>query len=137
MKNKLKCMLITVFDIKGKVYKEFALAGQTVNSAYCYILSRLCETFPPNFGNMDFIAKNITVTSHLVWTIATLLFPRLKTYLKGYHFDTSEVITAEAQAVMNSLREHLENWISSENSAYTLKGITFRGMVASKLKVCF
>jgi hypothetical protein len=31
---KVKSMLIIFFDIKGIVHKEFALAGQTVNSAY-------------------------------------------------------------------------------------------------------
>jgi hypothetical protein len=34
VKSKVKSMLITFFDIKGIVHKEFVLAGQTVNSAY-------------------------------------------------------------------------------------------------------
>jgi hypothetical protein len=34
------------------------------------------------------------------------LFPRLKIKLKGRHFDTSEVIEAESQEVLNSPREH-------------------------------
>jgi accessory gene regulator protein AgrB len=33
VKNKVKSMLIILFDIKGIVHKEFFLAGQTVNSA--------------------------------------------------------------------------------------------------------
>jgi histidinol phosphatase-like enzyme len=37
-------MLIIFFDIKGNVHKEFAMAGQTVNSAYyCDVLRRLYE----------------------------------------------------------------------------------------------
>jgi hypothetical protein len=44
MKSKVKSMLISFFDIKGIVHNEFALAGQTVNSAYyCEILQRLYE----------------------------------------------------------------------------------------------
>jgi hypothetical protein len=36
MKSKVKSMLIICFDTKGIVHKEFALAIQAVNSAYCY-----------------------------------------------------------------------------------------------------
>jgi hypothetical protein len=40
--SKVKSMLIIFFDIKGIVHKEFALAGQTVNSGhYCDVLRRL------------------------------------------------------------------------------------------------
>jgi hypothetical protein len=34
------------------------------------------------------------------------IFPRLKTKLKGRHFDTTEVIEAVSQAVLNTLTEH-------------------------------
>jgi hypothetical protein len=44
MKSKAKSMLFIFFDIKGIVHKEFALAGQTVNSACYYdVLRRLRE----------------------------------------------------------------------------------------------
>jgi hypothetical protein len=33
VKSKVKSMLISFFDIKGIVHKEFVLAGQTVNSS--------------------------------------------------------------------------------------------------------
>jgi hypothetical protein len=33
--SKVKSMLIIFLDMKGIVQKEFALASQTVNSAYC------------------------------------------------------------------------------------------------------
>jgi hypothetical protein len=37
-------MLMTFFDIKGIVHKEFVLAGQTVNSTYyCDVLWQLHE----------------------------------------------------------------------------------------------
>jgi hypothetical protein len=36
--RKVKSMLIIFFDIKGMVYKESVLAGQTVNSAYYSVL---------------------------------------------------------------------------------------------------
>jgi hypothetical protein len=34
------------------------------------------------------------------------LFPRLKIKLKGRHFDTTDVMEAESQAVLNTLTEH-------------------------------
>jgi hypothetical protein len=36
-----------------------------------------------------------------------LLFPRLKIKLKGHHFDTIEVMEAESQVLLNTLREHV------------------------------
>jgi hypothetical protein len=42
--KKVKSLIIIFFDIKGIVYKEFILAGQTVNFAYyCDVLWRLRE----------------------------------------------------------------------------------------------
>jgi hypothetical protein len=47
MKNKDKGMLIIFFDIKVIVHKEFVLASQTVNLAYCCDLLRwLCKYVP-------------------------------------------------------------------------------------------
>jgi hypothetical protein len=44
LKSKVNSVLITFFDIKGSVHKEFVLAGQTVNSEYyCDVLRRLRE----------------------------------------------------------------------------------------------
>jgi hypothetical protein len=34
------------------------------------------------------------------------MFPRLKIKLKGRHFDTTEVMEAESQPVLNTLTEH-------------------------------
>jgi hypothetical protein len=44
MKGKAKSMLIFFFDFEGIVHKEFALAGQTVNSTFCCgVLQRFHE----------------------------------------------------------------------------------------------
>jgi hypothetical protein len=62
--------------------------------------------------------------------------------LKGRRFDTTEMIEAESQAVMNTLTEHdfqdaFKNFRSAGNCAYAGKGTTWRAMVVSRLKVRF
>ena len=62
VKNNLNSMIITFFDIKGIVHKEFVLTGQTVNSGfYCEVLLRLCEkvrkTSSPTLARTDLAAS--------------------------------------------------------------------------------
>jgi transposase len=135
VKSKIKSMLIIFFDIKGIVHKEFALAGQTVNSEYyCDVLRRLRENVQrlrpelwrqrnwllhhdnaPSHTSLftrEFLTtNNITVVPHPSYSpdLAPCdfsLFPRLKIKLKGRHFDTIDVMEAESQAVLNTLTEH-------------------------------
>jgi hypothetical protein len=85
----------------------------------------MCEDFAPNFGDKR-SGRSITTTHRLtllfspgiIWpknnmTAVPLpphvsLFPRLKIQLKGRHFDTTEAMEAESQAVLNTTsRMHL------------------------------
>jgi hypothetical protein len=66
----------------------------------------------------------------------------LKIKLKDHRFDTTDVIKAESQAVLNTLTEHnlqdvFKNDKSAENGAYAQKGTTSKVMVASRPKVSF
>jgi hypothetical protein len=63
------------------------------------------------------------------------MFLRLKIKLKGCHFDITEVIEADSQAVLNTLTEQdvFENSRSYGNGAYVRKGTTSRVMVGPKL----
>jgi hypothetical protein len=75
-------------------------------------------------------------------THPAFLSPRLRIKLKGCHFDTTEVIEAELQAMLNTLTEHdfqdaLNNGRSAGDGAYARNGITSRVMVASRPKVSF
>jgi hypothetical protein len=108
-------MLIIFFDIKEIVHKEFALAGQTVNSAYCCdILRRLRENvrklLPELWRQMNWLLHHDNAPSHTSFSSRDFdqklyecrphhlyfpLFLRLKIKLKDIHFDTSEVIEAE------------------------------------------
>jgi hypothetical protein len=66
----------------------------------------------------------------------------LKTKFKGRHFDTTEVIEAESQAVLNTFIEDgfqdaLKNGRTAGIGAYTPKVTTSRAMVASRPEVRF
>ena len=61
VKSNLRSIIITFFDIKGIVHKEFVPTGQTVNSGfYCEVLQRLrkkYETSPPTLARTDLTAS--------------------------------------------------------------------------------
>jgi hypothetical protein len=70
------------------------------------------------------------------------MFLQLKVKLRGRHFGTTEVIKAESQAVLNTLRKHnfqeaFKNGRSAGKDAYTRKGTASTVMVASRSTVAF
>jgi hypothetical protein len=112
-------MLISFFDIKGIVHKEFFLAGQTVSSAcYCDVFRRLRENVrrlrPELWRQRNWLLHHDSALSHTSFFTRecltkikhdcrhppTLLacdfspFLRLKITLKGRRFDTIELIEA-------------------------------------------
>ena len=134
VKSNLKSMVITFFDIKRIVHKEFVPTGQTVSSGfYCEVLRRLREkvrrhrpqlwreqTWLLHHDNApshsavltnQFLAKNkIAVIPHPPYSpdLAScdfFLFPKMKLKLKGRRFDTTTGIQAETQKVLNTLTE--------------------------------
>jgi len=134
VKCNLISTIITFFDIKGIVHKEFVPTGQTVNSGfYCEVLRRLRENLRrhrPQFWRERtwllhhdnapshtsvlthyFLAKNkIAVIPHPPYSpdlapCDFFLFPKLKLKLKGRRFDTIEEIQAESQRVLDTLTE--------------------------------
>jgi hypothetical protein len=63
----------------------------------CCIMTTHCLTLP--FFTREFLTKNnMTVVPHPPYFS---LFPRLKIKLRGLHFDTTEVIEGESQAMLN------------------------------------
>jgi hypothetical protein len=84
-----------------------------------YCITAMCHlTLPFAPGNVD--QKNMT-RSHPPYF--SLMFPQLKIKVEGCHFDTTEVMEAESQVVLNTLTEHdfrmhLENDRSSGSGAY-------------------
>jgi hypothetical protein len=116
-------MFIISFHIKEIVHKEFVLAGQTVN---LHILLRRftsieckCAKPPPR----TLATKVLSVVSRQL-TVSHFHFHQgifdqkqhdygphpqcfsLEIKLTGRHFDTTEVIEAESQAVLNIITKH-------------------------------
>jgi len=134
VKSNRKSMIITFFDIKGFVHKEFVPTGQTVNSGFYYeVLRRLPgkvrrhrphlwreQTWLLHYDNAPshtavlthkFLAKNkIAVIPHPPCSpdlapCNFFLFPKMKLKLKGRRFDTITEIQAETQKLLNTLTE--------------------------------
>jgi hypothetical protein len=152
-------------QLRADFHKEFVLAGLLVDSAYCCdvygncVNVKMCEDFAPNFGEkrtyrciMTMHRLTLLFSPGNFWPKATwlsssthpsFLFPPLQIKLKGRHFDTTEVIEAESQAVLNALTEHVlqdafkKNGRSSRSCAYGWKGNTSRVIVASRTVVRF
>jgi hypothetical protein len=101
--------------------KELALASQQRTISHCL------------FHQGIFDQNNMTAAPH---PLHFSLFPRLKRKAKGSHFDTTEVVESESQAVLNTLTEHdfqdaCRKWQKHGNGAYARKGTTSRVMAQS------
>jgi hypothetical protein len=119
---------------------------------------KMCKDFAPNFGDKRtgccittmhhltltfhqemFYQKRMTVVPH---PPHSSLFPRLKIKLKASHFDTTEVIEAASQAVVNTRMKNdfqnaFKNYRSAGNGADARKGTASRAIVTSRLNDSF
>jgi hypothetical protein len=81
------------------------------------------------FNKEFFIKNNMTVVPHL---LCSSLFPPLKIKLRGGHFDTTVVIEAESQAVLNTFTEHdfqdaIKKWQRHCERCISAEGDYFEG----------
>jgi hypothetical protein len=81
--------------------EDFALNSDDKRTGCCITTAHCLTLF---FSPGNFFAKNnMTVIPHLPYFS---LFPRLKIKMKCHHFDATEVMEAESQAVLNTLAKH-------------------------------
>ena len=115
--SKIKVMLVVFFDWKGTVHHEFAPCGQMVNKQlYQEVLAQLgdavCRKRPELWENQTWMLHHDNAPAHALLLISSylakhqtsvvphppyspdlapadfFLFPKLKTTLKGRHFQT-------------------------------------------------
>ena len=158
-KSKIKTMLICFFDSHGVVHKEFVPQGQTVNQHfYRAVLERLRkrvarvrpdikDTWMLHHDNApchtalsvtEFLArKSIPVVPQPPYSpdlspCDFFLFPRLKSKLKGHHFETLEnikkAVTDELKNISVEEFHHCyEDWQERFRRCVTSQGNYFEG----------
>jgi hypothetical protein len=138
VKSRIKNMLIIVFNIKGIVHKEVVPAVQRVNSVYYRDVLRLLRKNVRRL-RLELWRQNNLLLHHFRFQQGIFftknkrtvvpdppyfpLFSRLEIKLKGRHFDATEVMETESQAVLNTLTGHdfqdaFKNGISAGNGDY-------------------
>jgi transposase len=158
-KSRVKSLLINFFDSKGIVHKEFVPPGQTVDQTfYLQVLERLrnrvvrvCREIAntwflhhdnaPSHTSIavwEFLAQhNITTLPHPTNSpdlalCNFLLFPKLKTCVKGHHFGTVENVQAAAKRALNNISSEdflhcCEEWQQHWNRCNRSQGACFEG----------
>lgn len=129
-KSKVKTMIITLFDSRGIVHKEFVPHGQTVNQHfYCEVLERLRKRVlrvRPEIANTWILhhdnapchtalkvsqyltSKGITVLPQPPYSpdmspCDFFLFPKVKSVVKGTHFESIEEIQTSVTRVLKDI----------------------------------
>jgi hypothetical protein len=144
-------MLFILLDIKGIVYKEFVLAGQTVICSllmcrFTATVLNCARTSPRTLARKELaVVLRQRTASHFILHKGiidpkehdcrpppALLFSvsLVQDKTEGRHIDTTEVNEAESQALLNTLTEHdfedaLKNSRNAGNGAYALKGTDY------------
>jgi len=133
-RSKIKVLLVVFFDWKGIVHHEFVPRGQMVNKQlYQEVLARLRDAVrrkrPELWENQAWMLHYDNVPAHALLLIRSylakhqtsivphppyspdlaaaniFLFPKLKTTLKGCHFQTTEEIRENAIRELHAITE--------------------------------
>jgi len=147
------------FYSKGIVHKEFVPPGQTVNQTFYLqvperfrnrdvrVRREISNTWflrhdkapsHTSFAVWEFLAQhNITTLSHPPYSpdlapCDFFLFPKLKTHLKGHHFETVENVQAAATRALNNISSEdflhsFEEWQQRWNHCVRSQGVYFKG----------
>ena len=155
--SNMKVMLVVFFDWQGAIHYEFVTCGQTVNKEfYVAVLKRLREAIrrkrPQLWTNQSWVLHHENAPAHLSFlarnflvknetTVAPqppyspdmapadfLLFPKLKSTLKGRRFDTSDEIQKNStKELFAILKEAFQSWQKHWGWCVASKGNYFEG----------
>jgi hypothetical protein len=157
----VKSLLIIFFNIQGIVHKEFLPPGQTINGKfYCEVLKQPRKGFqhkrPDKWKNNSWFlhhenapahtslvvqqflnSNNITVIPHPLYShdlapCDFFLFPKMKLWLTGRRFDTTEEIHADLQEVIDTLtfenfQGYMKSWETCWDRCIHAQGDYFEG----------
>ncbi|KAL4112100.1 hypothetical protein QTP88_015948 [Uroleucon formosanum] len=132
-KSKFKAMLIVFFDIKGIIFVEWVPSGQTVNQYYCKeVLIKLRERVRkkrPDLWKNGWVLHQDNAPAHSAFSIQRFLtekkisvlqhppyspdlapcdfflFPKIKCFLKGTHFQTVDDVKMKTEKLLKGLNE--------------------------------
>ncbi|UYV77378.1 hypothetical protein LAZ67_15000787 [Cordylochernes scorpioides] len=134
IKSKLKCLLITFFDVKGLVHYEFLPEGQTINRHYYIdVLRRLREALrqkrPEKWHQKNWFLHHDNARPHTAVTVQLylakhgiallpqppyspvlapgdfFLYPKSKKVLKGRRFDLIAELKKNTWNILKSLKD--------------------------------
>ncbi|KAL4153743.1 hypothetical protein QTP88_001576 [Uroleucon formosanum] len=132
-KSKFKAMLIVFFDIKGIIFVEWVPSGQTVNQYYYKeVLIKLRERVRkkrPDLWKNGWVLHQDNAPAHSAFSIQRFLtekkisvlqhppyspdiapcdfflFPKIKSFLKGTHFQTVDDVKMKTAELLKGLNE--------------------------------
>ncbi|UYV67222.1 hypothetical protein LAZ67_4004429 [Cordylochernes scorpioides] len=133
-KSKLKCLLITLFDVKGLVNYEFVPEGQTINQHYYLdVLRSLREAVrqkrPEKWPKKNCVLHHYNARPHTAVTVQLysakhgiallpqppyspdiapndfFVYPKIKKVLKGRRFDSISEIKENSKNILKSLKD--------------------------------
>jgi hypothetical protein len=131
-RSKIKTMLIDFFDIRGMVHHEFVPQGQTINAEfYVEVSKRLRERMrrvrPELWAEKNWILHHDNAPSHSALTVREFfakndmittdhpsnspdlapcdffMFPKVRTIMRGEHFEDIENIRSETKRLLKNL----------------------------------
>ncbi|KAJ4450782.1 hypothetical protein ANN_02212, partial [Periplaneta americana] len=167
VRSKIKVMLTVFFDVRGIVHHEYAPEGQMVTKEYYHdVLWRLRDAVrrkrldmwtannwhlhhdnaPAHSSQLihTFLAKHGITTVHQPPYSPDLapcdfwLFPKLKTPLKGSHFESREEIMRNATTELNTIpkedfqrcfRQWKDRWANTKEALEKCQGLAIEGRV--------
>ncbi|UYV83495.1 hypothetical protein LAZ67_23001230 [Cordylochernes scorpioides] len=136
IKSKLKCLLITFFDVKGLVHYEFVPEGQTINQHYYLdILRRLREAVrqkrPEKWHQKNWFFHHDNARRHSAVTESSLPLPQKESYQTMVALATQQNLIINTKYVKTAYLYDLADRVTELTSAPSSSTSTLEKELAS------